>query len=32
MGLAARGTQFVSAYGVTTPTDRADILVSVLNS
>jgi hypothetical protein len=32
MGLAARGTQFVSAYGVTTSTDRANILVSILTS
>jgi hypothetical protein len=32
MGLAARGTQFVAAYAVTTATDRANILVSVLNS
>ena len=31
MGLAARGTQFVAAYGVTTASDRANILVSVLN-
>jgi hypothetical protein len=29
-GLAARGGTFVAAYGVTTATDRADILVSVL--
>jgi hypothetical protein len=31
MGLAARGPQFVSAYGVTTASDRANILVSLLN-
>jgi hypothetical protein len=31
MGLATRGTQFVAAYGVTTATDRANVLVSVLN-
>jgi hypothetical protein len=31
MGLAARGGQFVAAYGVTTPTDQANILVSVLS-
>jgi hypothetical protein len=30
MGLAARGNEFVAAYGVTTATDRANILVSVL--
>jgi hypothetical protein len=31
MGLAARGAQFVSAYAVTTATDRANITVSLLN-
>jgi hypothetical protein len=31
MGLAARGGQFVAAYGVTTATDRANILVSILS-